>query len=114
MNSPKTVSDLALVQGALLGAAAQAGVRIAGSINPIAWQTFIGNGKLSKEEKLALRSENPSKSDSWYKTQEREIRKQKTIRFVNVQYDLNVDDNDVADAIGIGHYAFHNWGKVDK
>jgi Holliday junction resolvasome RuvABC endonuclease subunit len=114
MNSPKTVSDLALVQGALLGAAAQAGVRIAGSINPIAWQTFIGNGKLGKEEKLALRSSNPGKSDSWYKTQEREIRKQKTIRFVNVQYDLNVDDNDVADAIGIGHYAFHNWGKVDK
>jgi hypothetical protein len=114
MNSPKTVSDLALVQGALLGAASQAGVRIAGSINPIAWQTYIGNGKLSAEEKLKLRSANPGKSASWYKTQEREIRKQKTIRFVSVQYDVDIDDNDVADAIGIGHYAFHNWGKVDK
>ena len=114
MNSPKTVSDLALVQGALLGAASQAGVRIAGSINPIAWQTYIGNGKLSAEEKLMLRSRHPDKSASWYKAQEREIRKQKTIRFVSVQYDVDIKDNDVADAIGIGHYAFHNWGKVDK
>lgn len=114
MNSPKTVSDLALVQGALLGAASQAGVRIAGSINPIAWQTYIGNGKLSPAEKLKLRNDNPGKSASWYKTQEREIRKQKTIRFVSVQYDVDIDDNDVADAIGIGHYAFNNWGKVDK
>ena len=114
MNSPKTVSDLALVQGALLGAAAQAGVRLAGSINPIAWQTYIGNGKLTTEEKKAIRDANPDKSASWYKTHERDARKQKTIRFVNVQYDLEVDDHDIADAIGIGHYAFHNWGKVDK
>ena len=114
MNSPKTVSDLALVQGALLGAAAQAGVRLAGSINPIAWQTYIGNGKLTTQEKQLIRSDNPGKSASWYKSHERDFRKQKTIRFVNVAYDLNVDDHDIADAIGVGHYAFHNWGKVDK
>lgn len=114
MNSPKTVSDLALVQGAMLGGASQAGIRLAGSINPIAWQTYIGNGKLTTQEKQLIRSDNPGKSISWYKSHEREFRKQKTIRFVNVQYDLNVDDHDVADAIGIGHYALHNWGKVDK
>lgn len=114
LNSPKTAADLALVQGSLLGAAAQNGIRIAGSINPIAWQTFIGNGKLTKEEKLKIRNNNPGKSESWYKNFEREFRKLRTIHVTNINYDIDNDDNDVADAIGIGHYAILNWGKVDK
>lgn len=114
LNSPKTAADLALVQGALLGAAAQNGIRISGSINPIAWQTFIGNGKLNKEEKLQIRKDNPGKSESWYKNFEREFRKLRTIRVTNIAYDIDNDDNDVADAIGVGHYALNNWGKVDK
>lgn len=114
LNSPKTAADLALVQGAILGAAAQNKIKISGSINPIAWQTFIGNGKFTKEAKLAMRKEIPGKSDSWYKNHERDVRKQKTINFVNINYDLDINDNDVADAIGIGHYAIRNWGKVDK
>lgn len=114
LNSPKTAADLALVQGSLLGAASQHKIRLAGSINPIAWQTFIGNGKLTKDEKLAIRNENPGKSDSWYKNYEREFRKQRTIRVTNIAYDINNSDNDIADAIGVGHYAINNWGKVDK
>lgn len=114
MNSPKTAADLALVQGALLGAAAQNNIKIAGSINPIAWQTFLGNKKLTKEEKLKVMQDHPGKSTSWYKNYEREFRKQRTINFVNINYDKSIVDNDVADAIGIGHYALHNWGKVDK
>lgn len=114
LNSPKTAADLALVQGALLGAAAQNGIRIAGSINPIAWQTFLGNGKLNKEEKISIRNDNPGKSESWYKSFEREFRKLRTIKITNISYDIDNHDNDVSDAIGIGHYAIHNWGKVDK
>jgi Holliday junction resolvasome RuvABC endonuclease subunit len=114
INSPKTAADLALVQGALLGAAGIAGIRVAGAVNPISWQTFIGNGKATKDAKILIRKDNPGKSESWYKNFERESRKQKTISFVNVNYDINVDDNDVADAIGIGHWAIHNWGKLTK
>jgi len=114
MNSPKTAADLALVQGSLLGAAAQNGIRLAGSINPIAWQTFIGNGKLTKEDKLAIRKDNPGKSESWYKNYEREFRKLRTINVTNIAYTIDNHDNDIADAIGIGHYAINNWGKVDK
>lgn len=114
LNSPKTAADLALVQGSLLGAAAQNGIRIAGSINPIAWQTYLGNGKLSKEEKLEIRKNNPNKSESWYKTFERDFRKIRTIKITNIAYDIDNNDNDVADAIGVGHYAINNWGKVDK
>lgn len=112
MNSPKTAADLALVQGALLGAIGMAGPVVIKSINPIAWQAFIGNGRMTTPEKQSLRLENPGKSDSWYKNNEREFRKQRTIRFVNTIYDKKINDNDVADAIGIGHYAINNWQKL--
>jgi hypothetical protein len=117
MNSPKTAADLALVQGALLGAAGQAGIRTIGKVAPITWQNFIGNKKISKDEKLYIKSQNPGKSDSWLKGYERELRKQRTINFINIQYDKAITDNDVADACGIGHWAIKNWGKaigVDK
>lgn len=114
INSPKTASDLALIQGALLGAAKLAGIRTAGSINPITWQSFIGNNKLTTKEKQDLMVEFPGKSKNWYQNKSREIRKQRTINFVNTYYDKNLTDDDVADAIGIGHYAINNWGKIDK
>jgi hypothetical protein len=117
MNSPKTAADLALVQGALLGAAGQAGIRIIGKVSPITWQNFIGNKKIGKDEKLFIRAKNPGKSESWYKSYERDLRKQRTINFINIQYDKAISDNDVADACGIGHWSIKNWGKamgVDK
>jgi len=114
INSPKTAADLALVQGAMLGAAQINGIKVAGSVNPITWQAYIGNTKLSGTEKQQLRKDNPGKSESWYKGQEREIRKNKTIHFVSTYYDRSITDNDVADAIGIGHWAIGNWEKVDK
>ena len=112
MNSPKTAADLALVQGAILGAAGQSGTKTIGKVSPITWQIFLGNGKLTKDEKFFIRSKNPGKSEAWHKSNEREIRKQKTIRFVNMQYDKNIKDNDVADAIGIGHYVVNNMSKL--
>jgi Holliday junction resolvasome RuvABC endonuclease subunit len=114
INSPKTAADLALVQGALLGAAGIAGIKVAGAVNPISWQSFLGNGKTTKDAKLLIRNEYPGKSESWYKNFDRESRKQKTINFININYDVAVSDNDVADAIGIGHWAIHNWGKLTK
>lgn len=112
MNSPKTAADLALVQGAILGAMSLAGVEKIKSINPIAWQTFIKNGRLTTPEKQLIRNEYPGRSDAWYKGREREFRKQRTIDFVNKKYNKTVSDNDIADAIGIGHYAIFNWEKL--
>jgi hypothetical protein len=117
MNSPKTAADLALVQGALLGAAAMCGITTVGKVSPITWQNFIGNKKISKDEQLFIRSQNPGKSVSWYKSYERNLRKERTIKFINTIYDREITDNDVADACGIGHWALSNWGKaigVDK
>jgi Holliday junction resolvasome RuvABC endonuclease subunit len=112
MNSPKTAADLALVQGALLGAAAMYGIKTIGKVSPITWQNYLGNKKLTKEEQLLLRSKNPGKSDSWYKTYERQFRKERTMKLIEINYDKTINDNDVADACGIGHWAINNWDKA--
>jgi Holliday junction resolvasome RuvABC endonuclease subunit len=112
MNSPKTAADLALVQGAILGSAGQSGTKTIGKVAPITWQNFIGNKKISKDEKLFIKSQNPGKSESWLKSYERDLRKQRTINFININYDRSITDNDVADACGIGHWALKNWNKA--
>jgi len=114
INSPKTAADLALVQGAILAAASLNGIRIGGSINPISWQSYIGNNRLTSAEKQNLMAEFPDKSKAWYSNKAREIRKERTIKFVNTYYDKKVLDNDVADAIGVGHWAISNWGKLTR
>jgi Holliday junction resolvasome RuvABC endonuclease subunit len=114
INSPKTAADLALVQGAILGAAGINNIKVSGSVNPITWQSYIGNKRLTTKEKQDVVAEFPDKSKAWYKNYERELRKQKTIRFVNTYYDKNITDNDVADAVGIGHWAINNWGGLTK
>jgi hypothetical protein len=112
MNSPKTAADLALVQGALLGAAGLTGTKQIGTVAPITWQNYLGNKRLTKEEQINIRAKNPGKSDSWYKSYERQIRKERTIKLIEINYDKIVNDNDVADACGIGHWAINNWNKA--
>jgi len=112
MNSPKTAADLALVQGAILGAAGQSGAKVIGKVSPITWQNYIGNKKISKDEQLFIRAQHPEKSVSWYKQYERNLRKERTIKFINTIYDRSINDNDVADACGIGHWAMYNWSKA--
>ena len=113
-NSPKTSMQLALNQGAIISAAYINGVKNTYPVAPIAWQNWIGNKVLTKAEKIAIRSDNPNKSASWYKNYERNLRKQRTIRLVNIEFMTEIDDNDVADAVGIGWYATNNWEKLGK
>jgi len=112
MNSPKTAADLAMVQGAIIGGAGLANIHEIGRVSPITWQNYLGNKKLSKEEQLMVRKQNPGKSQSWYKGYERGIRKQRTIKLLEIIYDKKIEDNDVADAAGIGHWAINNWNKA--
>lgn len=114
MNSPKTMADLAMVQGGIISSAIIGGINKIKTVAPITWQNYIGNKALTKMEKLEIMKEYPDKSTSWYKAYERNLRKQKTINFVNINYDLEIGDHDVADAIAIGHYAIHNWERLTK
>lgn len=106
-NSPKTAANLALSQGALLGAARIAGIKYISSVSPMEWQNFIGNGRLTTAEKLKILESNPGKSKSWIKSYERSLRKQRTMNFINLQFDLKVTDDDVSDAIAIGYWITH-------
>jgi hypothetical protein len=112
MNSPKTAANLAMSHGALVSAAGVAGIGKVASVSPMQWQNWSGNKRLTIEEKDKIKNANPDKSASWYKTQERLFRKQKTIKFVNEKFSVKIDDDDVADAVCIGAWSIDNWGKV--
>lgn len=112
MNSPKTAADLALIQGAILGAAHLCGIRIIGKVSPMTWQNYIGNKRLTNEEKMNIANAHPDRSKSWLKQQERNLRKSRTIRFVNINFDIKIDDDDIADAIAIGYWANNNWSNA--
>ena len=112
-NSQNTAITLSLVQGAILGASQMYHKAAIVSCSPVSWQSWIGNGRLKKEEKLAIKDLfGYNKSYSFYKTKERELRKSRTISKVNIQFDLKVNDDDVADAIAIGWYSSENWNKL--
>ena len=112
LNSPKTAANLSMSHGALVGSAALAGVTHMNSVSPMQWQNWIGNKRLTTEEKEIIKRQFPDKSSTYYKSKEREFRKNRTIKYVNTKFDIHVDDDDVADAIAIGAWALDNWAKV--
>lgn len=111
-NSPKTAMHLALVQGAILGSAQFCGIKRVLSTSPVQWQNWIGNKRLTNEEKEIIRAANPDRSGSWYKSQERLFRKQRTIKIVNEKFSIKVDDDDVGDAVALGWFVQENWFKL--
>jgi len=111
-NSPKTAMQLSLVQGAIISAAHIAGIKILKSITPMQWQNHIGNRLLTKTEKAEIQRKTPGKSKSWYKSKERETRKNKTIDAVYNQFKVVIEDDDVADAVGIGWYVSDRWNSM--
>jgi Holliday junction resolvasome RuvABC endonuclease subunit len=111
-NSQKTAINLALVQGTIIGSSQFHGNRKVVSCSPVAWQSWIGNKRLTKAEKEEIKKANPGHSFSWYKQKEREKRKERTIRMVNIEFNTNIDDDDVADAVAIGWYSSKNWKKL--
>ena len=110
--NPSTATNLALCQGAILGAAAVCGVDSFAKVVPVTWQKNIGNPPWTKDQKLELKKSNPSRSKSWYSSEMRKQRKAKTIGLVNARYDIIVTDDDVADAIGVGSYVLDKEDKV--
>jgi Holliday junction resolvasome RuvABC endonuclease subunit len=111
-NSPKTAMHLALVQGAILGSAQFCGIKRVLSTSPVQWQNWIGNKRLSEDEKTKIRQQHPDRSESWYKSQGRLQRKQKTMKIVNSQFKTKIEDDDVGDAVALGWFVQSNWNKL--
>lgn len=105
VNNMGVVKKLAYVFGAVLGQAGLRDIPIM-DVSPLSWQPYIGNPTWTKAEKAALRKQHPGKSKSWYSNEMRKQRKRKTIDILNKQYGIDVTDDDVADAIGVGAYAY--------
>ena len=110
--NPSTATNLAVCQGAILGAAAVCGAEKFAKVVPMNWQKSLGNPPWNKEKKLLFKEENPGKSKTWYSGQMRKQRKAETICIINDRYGIVVTDDDVADAIGVGTYVIDKEDKV--
>jgi Holliday junction resolvasome RuvABC endonuclease subunit len=104
VRSPDAVIKLSYVYGVVIAELMSTGASVI-TISPTSWQAYIGNKNPTKEEKAAIRLKNPGYADSWYKTQIRNMRKQRTVDYFNKKYNLSLDYFDVADSFGIAHYA---------
>jgi Holliday junction resolvasome RuvABC endonuclease subunit len=107
VKSADVVIKLSYVYGAIISQLMQDGTKVM-TVQPSSWQSFIGNKVFGKAEKTAVKLEFPGKSDTWYSNKIREMRKQRTMDFVNKKFGVTVEDHDVGDAIGIAHYAYEN------
>ncbi len=104
VRSPDAVIKLSYVYGVVIAELMSTGASVI-TISPSSWQAYIGNKNPTKDEKQAIRVKNPGYADSWYKTQLRNMRKQRTVDYFNNKYGLSLNDFDVADSFGIAHYA---------
>jgi len=104
VKSADAVIKLSYVYGVVIAELMSSGSRVI-TISPSSWQAYIGNKNSTKMEKDKLKFENPGKTDSWYKAQLRNARKQKTVDWVKEKFNIDLNDFDVADAFGIAYYS---------
>lgn len=105
VNNRKVVIQLAKVVGAMIGVAHATG-RGCSEVPPVTWMNYIDNPTRDTAEiKKEIREDHPGKSKNWYKNESRRRRKQRTIQWVDDTYGVELDDDDIADAFGVAHYA---------
>lgn len=99
----QVVIKLAYVYGAVMGVLMQNKMKVE-TVAPITWQSAIGNPNLKKEEKDKIRKDNPGKSTTWYASEGRRIRKNRTLDFARDYFTIESDSDNVGDAVGIAWY----------
>lgn len=108
VQNKKTVILLAYAFGAVISALINDGATVE-EISPMEWQNAIGNKVLTKAEKDKIIAENPGKSAAWYKDTNRKFRKQRTMDWVKDTYGIDVESDNVSDAIALAHVAFNKY-----
>jgi Holliday junction resolvasome RuvABC endonuclease subunit len=106
VNSIDVMRRLAYVYGAILGELQFQGAKVV-DVRPLEWQNHIGNKILTKAEKEKIKQDNPGKSASWYKNAGRKLRKQRTMDFFNKRFKINITDDNISDAVGLGFYSYY-------
>lgn len=109
-NNVNVLKVLSKIDGAIIAGFYLLGTKHFKSVPPITWQTGIGVPKTSKTDLQKLADQNRTRSASWVKSHDRINRKLKVIDLVNKRFGLKltIDENDIADAIGIGCYMIDN------
>lgn len=111
VKNPDVTIKLAMMYGVCIAELMRKGVEVV-TVNPLTWQSYIGNPNFKTPEKAKLRVDYPGKSVVWYSTKTRELRKQRTMDFFNNKWpSMAIDDNDVGDACGIAYWAYYNKTK---
>ncbi len=111
VKNPDVTIKLAMMYGVCIAELMRKNVEVI-TVNPLVWQSYIGNPNFKAPEKAQLRVDYPRKTAAWYSTKTREIRKQKTMTFFNNKWpSMDITDNDVGDACGIAYYAYYNLTK---
>lgn len=106
VRSQDVAIKMAMIVGSVMSALADRNDMIV-TVKPSEWQNFINNKNLTKAEKDQIKKEFPNKSESWYRSHSRQLRKQRTMDFINNTYGTSIDDNDVGDASAIAYYAYN-------
>lgn len=96
--------SLAYSYGIVAAKFASKGINVS-DVPPITWQKYIGNNSFSKQEKEQLRKEYPGRSTSWYNNKMRQIRKGRTMDWVENTFGITAKNDNVSDAISIAAYA---------
>lgn len=105
IQNKKTVILMAMALGAIMSTLVERGVTV-DDVTPPTWQNFIGNKVFTKAEKEELNKQYPDKSDSWRKSKMREIRKDRTRQWAKSKFGIDVESDNVSDAIAIGYYGW--------
>ena len=87
VKSADAVIKLSYVYGVVIAELMSTGASVI-TISPSSWQAYIGNKNPTKDEKQAIRVKNPGYAESWYKSQLRNMRKQRTVDYFNNKYGL--------------------------
>jgi hypothetical protein len=103
VQNKSTVILLAYAYGMAVSAILPKGADIE-QVAPITWQSAIGNKILTPIEKNRIKAANPGKTLPQYKELNRQFRKQRTIDWVNNKFGIFVNDDNIADAIGVGAF----------
>jgi Holliday junction resolvasome RuvABC endonuclease subunit len=110
VQNKKTVIMLAYAFGAIISALMQNGSDVK-EISPLEWQRAIKNPPLTKIEKDQIIKDNPDKSKSWYQNKNREFRKARTIQWVKNEFGIEVESDNVSDAIAIASVGYSKFAQ---
>jgi Holliday junction resolvasome RuvABC endonuclease subunit len=103
VNNIKVTVNLAYMYGIIMGAVVSHGI-VMNEVSPVVWQKYIGNKPFTKIEKSQFADQYPDKSAPWIANQIRLRRKQITIDWVKDKFNIQLESDNIADAVGIAYF----------